>query len=217
MVEFGEIKTGEILNGQFFTPVQRRSLKFKIPIKFRSADKGIEVERFLSEVANAGQVASHLMPKKTPANILKELLELADVAKKMQQITMPFSGKSESYEVLQSHFNYFAYKNLPKGTPSLSELLTRINTDLITLRGGSQYAASKITPDKSVQTKKSAARDMVSMVARAFESEFGCTPPQASWFAKFMKTVGQYASVPCGSAIVSEVVAGYLVNQSTWT
>lgn len=212
MIKFGVVKTGAILNGQFFTAAQRQTLKLKIPIVFRPAENANKVDRFLLEVANAGQYAADLTPQKTPDDILKDLLELANVAKKMQQITMPFTGKSESYDVLKSHFSYFAFKELPPETMCLSELLTQIYTDLETLRAAVQYAASRINPDRSVQTKKPAARYMVRMVVHAFSAEFRSLPPQASWFVKFMKTVGDYSGVPCGSGVVSEVIASYEVS-----
>ena len=71
MIKFGKLETGDILNGEFFTTVQRRALKFKMPIELRSPEQGEKVERFLSQVANAGQQASEMVSQKTPASILR--------------------------------------------------------------------------------------------------------------------------------------------------
>lgn len=209
MVKFGRIKTGDILNGQFFTAAQRQTLKLKIPIVFRPAENVNRINRFLLEVANAGQVAADLAPKKTPNDIFNDISEMTNAAKKMQQATASLIGESESFDVLNSHFSYYAFKKLPAETLCLSELLARINSDLTTLRAGTQYTAKRVKPDKSIQTKKPAARYMTRMVVHAFKTEFNCLPPQASWFSKFMKIVGDYSGVPCGSGVVSEVVASY--------
>ena len=64
MIKFGLVKTGDVLNGQFFTATQRRTLKLKMPVVFRSAENTKQIERFLMEVANAGQIAADIAPKK---------------------------------------------------------------------------------------------------------------------------------------------------------
>lgn len=209
MITFGKVKTADILGGQFFTATQLRALKLKIPVVFRPAENATKIDRFLLEVANAGQVAADLAPEKTPNDIRRDISEITEAAKKMQQATAPLIGASESFDVLNSHFSYFAFKGLPAETLCLSELLARIYSDLATLRAGTEYAAKKIKPDKSVQTKKPAARIMTRMVVQAFNTEFNSLPPQASWFSKFMKIAGDYSGVPCGSGVVSEVVASY--------
>lgn len=209
MTKFGNLKSGDILNGEFLDGSQRRALKFKMPIELRAPEHNDQIERFLSQVADAAKEAAHMITEETPASILKIIEEMETAAKKLQQAMQPLSGESDAFDVLESHFNYFTFKELPDGSPPLSDLMESLYIDLSSVRKGCKYAASKITPDRSIQPKKSAARFMTEKVTRSYIGEFGCKPPQASWFAQFMKIAGKYAGVACGSGVVSEVVSSF--------
>lgn len=199
-MKFGN-QSGSIISGNFLSADNHAHLALLLPAKLRQHPNAAE---FIRCVDRAAQNASESASRTTPGQIKGNVEALGKAATELRQALQPFTGTSESFDTLEGHFDYLA-----PSEAALSELLTRINVDLLSLRDGCNYTASKITPDGAVQPQKYAARWMAEMIVRSHFQLFDALPPQRGWFSYFVSEVGEMANLPCGSGVVGEAVRGF--------
>ena len=191
-------RRGSLISGNFLSTKDHDHLALLLPEKLRQHPNAAE---FIGRVDEAVQNASENVMHTTAGQIKGNVEALGKAATELRKALQPFTGTSESFDTLESHFDYLA----PSGA-ALSELLTRLSVDLLSLRDGCNYTAGKITPDGAVQPQKDAARWMAEMIVRAHLYAFDELPPKRSWFSKFVADVGKKAGIPCGSGVVGDAV-----------
>lgn len=199
-MKFGN-RSGSIISGNFLSAADQSHLALLLPQKLRQHPNAAE---FIRRVDEAAQNAAENAKRTTPGQTKDDVEALAKAATGLRKALQPFTGASESFDTLEANLLYLA----PSGV-ELSDLLTRLSADLLSLRDGCNYTAGKIAPDGAVQPQKDAARWMAEMIVRAHVGTFDALPPQKSWFSIFVSKVGEMAGIPCGSGVVGDSVKGF--------
>lgn len=182
-----------------------------------------EAKAFL---ANVGDIAEALAPEDadkfclTPGAMRGSLLAIELAAHTMQSALLPLADGGQTFSVLDSHFGYLLIRARDAGAPAgdranvptlpehsldLTLLLTRIHSDLQTLRVGCVYASGKLLPTRNISKDREAM--VATDIAMAYQAHFGEAPPQRGWFAPFVEYVGAEIGLKVGHAIVGTTVA----------